>query len=317
MNPKPFECAHDRPFDVVGLGCCAVDCLGVVDAYPGPDEKVRVKEFTRQGGGLSGTAIVALARLGARTRFLAKVGDDELGQFVRGSFEREGVDVSGLLMVPNMTALFAYIVVTPGAGHRNIFWTDDNVPTLEAEDITREQVTSARCLYVDGFHMAAARRAVEWAKEDDMLIGIDAELSNRDMTHLVEAADVVIASEEFAAHFSGREDFAESAPAMFDQLRKTSDRKVVVVTAGARGAFCVSADEAFLQPAFKLDVKDTTGCGDVFHGAFIFGVLKHWPLTRTAEFASAVAALKARHLGGRAGIPSLSEALRFIERNKP
>ena len=302
-----------KAFDVVGLGCCAVDCLGVVDEYPGPDQKLRVREFTRQGGGLTGTALVALARLGARTRFLGKVGDDELGRFVRRGFEEEGVDVSGLLMQPNATALMAYIVVSAESGRRNIFWSDDNCPVLSPEDITADQVTSARCLYVDGFHMDAARRAVEWAKADGMLIGLDAELSNREMTALVEAADIVIASEEFAAYFTGKENFTESARTMFDGLAHTSDRKVMVVTAGVRGSFCVSENGGFHQPAFEVEVKDTTGCGDVFHGAFLYGVLQDWPLPRVARFASAVAALKARHLGGRAGIPTREAAIRFME----
>jgi len=303
-----------KPLDVVGIGCAAADWLAVVDQFPGPDRKMRVKEFTRQGGGLVGTALVALSRLGARTRYLGRLGDDDLGRFVRDALEKDGVDVSGVVMDPGKSAIFAYIIVTPAAGHRNIFWTDENVPTLRPEDISREQVTCARALYVDGFQREAALQAIGWAREDGMWIGVDAELSDRDMTPFVDAADVIIASQQFAETRTGRADFRDSARAMFDRQQRISADKIVVVTGGVRGSFCVTKQDAFHQPAFQVEVKDTTGCGDVYHGAFMFGLLQGWTTRRVAEFASAVAAMKARHLGGRAGIPTLPQVNEFLEK---
>jgi sulfofructose kinase len=74
----------------------------------------------------------------------------------------------------------------------------------------------------------------------------------------------------------------------------------------------LAGGEFFHQPAFRVRVVDTTGCGDVFHGAFLYGVLRGWDLRRVARFASAVAALKCRKLGGRAGIPRLGEVEEFL-----
>ncbi len=90
------------------------------------------------------------------------------------------------------------------------------------------------------------------------------------------------------------------------------------MTAGRAGAYAVAGDDAWHQPAFPVAVRDTTGAGDVFHGAYLFGVLQGWELRRTVAFAAAAAALKCRALGGRAGIPTLAETARFlVERGHP
>jgi ribokinase len=88
--------------------------------------------------------------------------------------------------------------------------------------------------------------------------------------------------------------------------------KTVVVTIGENGCLCGSKDKVFHSPGFKVKVVDTTGAGDVFHGAFIYGLLKRWSMRKTARFANACAALKCRKLGGRAGIPILNEVNGFI-----
>jgi len=81
----------------------------------------------------------------------------------------------------------------------------------------------------------------------------------------------------------------------------------VAITSGEHGSFCRTADETHRQPAFPIDAVDTTGCGDVYHGAFIYGLMQDWPLSRIAEFASAAAALNCRGLGGQSAIPDLQE----------
>ena len=90
--------------------------------------------------------------------------------------------------------------------------------------------------------------------------------------------------------------------------------EIVGITLGDDGCILSWENEIHREPAFVMDVVDTTGAGDVFHGAFIYGLLQDWPLTRIARFANAVAAMKCRELGGRAGIPALDEVMAFLER---
>jgi len=89
--------------------------------------------------------------------------------------------------------------------------------------------------------------------------------------------------------------------------------KTVIVTLGEKGSICLTPERYFYQPAFKVKAVDTTGCGDVFHGAFIFGLLQNWDLNETIRFASATAALKCREIGGRTAIPVLKEVEELLE----
>lgn len=125
---------------------------------------------------------------------------------------------------------------------------------------------------------------------------------------LVQACNVVIAAEHFARNVSPDGTFATGAAHM---LALGPD--IVVVTRGEHGSYTLTANFEFTTEAFPVSVVDTTGAGDVFHGAYLYGLLQEWDLERIAEFAGATAALKCTRLGGRAAIPRLPEVIRFLE----
>jgi ribokinase len=262
------------------------------------------------------TALVALSRLGARTHFVGKVGDDDFGHFVASEFEKDGVACHDMIFVKGMSARFAFCVSDRSTGARTIFVTPHTkVPYLKASEIRRQQIAEAKFLHIDGYEMEAQLLAAQIAREEGVTVVIDAEKLDPKMRRLVQLSDVVIASEEYAQWHTGRRGYVAQARALFGEQRKVSEQKIIVVTAGTRGSYTVSKEGEFHTPAFKAKVLDTTGCGDVFHGAFIYGLLREWGLPRTAEFASAVAALKCRALGGRAGIPTLDETGKFLRSN--
>ena len=124
-------------------------------------------------------------------------------------------------------------------------------------------------------------------------------------------ADVVIGSESFAKKFGSGDDYFKVMENVCSLGPKT-----VVFTLGEKGCLCRSKEETFVQPAFEVDVVDTTGSGDVFHGAFIYGILHNWDLRKTTEFSNAVAAMKCRKVGGRAGIPTRKEVDEFLKNAK-
>ncbi len=120
--------------------------------------------------------------------------------------------------------------------------------------------------------------------------------------------DHLIVSKRFACGFT-----KDTDPHMACRKLMKTGCETAVVTIGEKGCICDANDRIFLSPGFGVKVVDTTGAGDVFHGAFIYGLLESWPLRKTAKFANACAAMKCRRLGGRAGIPTLNEARNFIE----
>ncbi len=124
----------------------------------------------------------------------------------------------------------------------------------------------------------------------------------------------LITSHAFATDFTGIADPAVSAKSLLDAgAGLVVPRRIAGVTCGDRGSWFATSDgDEFHQPAFTPPnppgVVDTTGAGDVFHGAFSFGLAQGWDPRRCARFASAVAALKCTRLGGRAGIPTCAQA---------
>jgi sugar/nucleoside kinase (ribokinase family) len=304
-------------FDVVGLGCCAVDTLCIYEGPIEEDQKVQVTGITRQGGGLVATGLVTVARLGGTARYIGKVGDDDHGQFVIREFKREGVDTDCVRVVPRMSVTRAIGLINPSKGFRTLFYCADDAPRLQPRDLNRDEVLAGKVLFLDGFQVKAAIQAARWAREAGRPVLMDAEMTAPGNDELADAATHVIASLGFARSRVGDCAPAEAARRLFKRLSAHDPDKVVAVTAGSKGSHFLTRGEEFHRPAFQVPVVDTTGCGDVFHGAFAYGLAKGMELRRTAEFASAVAALKCRKLGGRAGIPSLVETEKFIAAHRP
>jgi len=298
-----------KRFDVVGVGYSAVDYFGIVDKYPPPaDIKMPMNQFTRQGGGPVATALVALSRLGASVAFAGKMGDDEFGRFMMEELKKENVDIDQVVIEPGPLSQFAFIIVDQSTGSRTILWSQSDVSPLQPSEMDRDFITSARILHLDGLQMEAGIQAAHWAKEAGMTVVLDGDTIRPGIEELISLTDVLIASCNFAIQFTGK----DSAEAAIHEMNALGP-KIVGVTLGEKGCLIYDQEKIIQLPAFHVDVVDTTGAGDVFHGAFIYGLLEEWPLDKMAEFANAVAAMKCRKLGGRAGIPSLDEVMSFIK----
>lgn len=297
-----------RKFDVIGVGYSAVDYFGIVEDYPPPaDVKMPMAQFTKQGGGPVATALVALARLGARTAFVGKMGDDEFGNFMKTELKKENVDISQVVTEPGASSQFAFIIVDNATGKRTILWSQSDVSPLRESEIHRDFITSAKILHLDGLQMEAALVSARWCKESGVTVVLDGDTIRPGIQELLTLTDVLITSHAFAVQFTGENDINKAI-----QKMRLLGPKIVGVTLGTEGSVISWEDNIIRKPAFKVKAVDTTGAGDVFHGAFIYGLLKDWTIEKTAEFASAVAAMKCQKLGGRSGIPSLDEVLTFL-----
>jgi sulfofructose kinase len=295
------------PFDVVGLGAAVVDLLVLAPHFPERDAKLAVSEMSQQGGGLVGTALVAMARLGARARYVGRLGEDEHSEAILAGFVAEGIDTSAVVRVPGEQGRFSVVIVEEGTGLRTILHTGHARAAIDPESLDRATVLSARSLLIDSTDPPAAARCVEWMRAAGRPTLIDADQFSPEAHAVARCCDFVVASHRYAAAATGEADAAAAARALEGDVEC-----VVVVTAGREGAFVAAGGERWHQPAFSVPVKDTTGAGDVFHGAFLFGVLQGWDLRRTVAFAAAAAALKCRSLGGRRGIASLPDTARFL-----
>jgi sulfofructose kinase len=299
-------------FDCVGIGCSALDYLGIVPRWPEVDEKIAMDDLTIQGGGLIATAMVTLARLGARVSMMWKQGDDSFGQEILRQLEAEGVDHSRVVIEPGARSHFAFCVVDERSGKRTIFFARGTESPFLPEELDRELVQSARCLLIDTHYPLASAAAARWAHDAGVPVVIDCEkAADVGRQEILRYCSHIIPSRAFAQAFAGTSDFGEAARRIFEAFKP----QAVVVTLGEEGCMGYDGDALIHQPVFPVEVVDTTGAGDVFHGAYAYGLLQGWPLAEIMRFASAVAALKCRRLGGRAGIPTLAETMAFLQRH--
>ncbi len=300
-------------FDVVGLGCCCLDFLGVIPRLPELDEEIQLLQTSQQGGGEVATALVALAKLGSSVTFIGKVGDDPIGNFITEDFNRNGVDSKHLAVEPGTTSLTAVVLVDKQSGKRTILAGTKTTSDVDPDQVPVELIQQAKFLHLDGSSRAAALQAAAVARKTGTPVVLDADVLAYDahIHQLIEQTDIVIASQAFTEQFTKTQDVNRAMDTLLGYGPST-----VVITLGDQGSLTESTGNRFHTTAFDVDVVDTTGAGDVFHGAFIHGMLQSWELAKVLEFASAVAAIKCTQLGGRQGIPSFQQTLDFLSQQK-
>ena len=299
--------------DIVGLGLSTLDVLIQLKDMPTWDNPGRIGDFGLDGGGPVGTACVAAARLGARVGYVGIAGNDINAELKLQSFRDAGVDLSHLLVRQRPESHIVVVWVNEENGERAFsglrrFASD---PVL-AEELDRDYITSGQYLHLDGFDEAAAETAIGWMHAAGKKVCLDAAKTeggavNPRLAALAPLVDILICGSGFGCALTGHGDIWKAGEAM-----RAMGPSIVVQTEGEDGSYTTAASESFHTPAFKVDVVDTTGAGDVFHGAYLAGLLHNWDLRTTALFATATSALECTRLGGRCGIPSFDDVISFL-----
>jgi sulfofructose kinase len=301
---------NGKPFDVVGMGLNSVDFLCVVPKFPAPNSKMEMLRFTKQGGGQVATAMVALSRWGIKTKYIGKVGEDELGTFSLNSIRQGEVDVSSVMIEPDATNQFAMIIVEGPSGERTILWNRDDRLIYRIGELRKEDVCSGKILHLDGHDIHTALQCARWAKEERIPIVIDLDKVEPLTSELIKEIDFIITSSRFPMLYTG---ISDQKKALLELQKHTPG--FLCATLGHEGCVALVNGELLHIRGFKVNAVDTTGAGDVFHGGFIYGLLQNWKVVEILRFANAVAALKCRDLGGREGIPTLEETVKFLNRS--
>jgi ribokinase len=313
-------------FDCIGFGTNAVDYLSILDPYPNLDEKVEVIQSSMQGGGPVPTAMVTLAKLGAKVAYVGKIGDDAEGKFVKDQLEKEGVTTDYLIIDEESKTAQAFIWVDKKTGKRTVALDKTKLNGTKISELKFLNSISTRFLHIDAREREVNIFLAKWAKKLGAKVSLDVGSFRSGVESVFSLTDHLIVSKKFACGITKLCDpFSACKELMKIHRIHGKGFETVVVTIGEDGCICGSPrgfypsgneDRIFRSPGFSVRVVDTTGAGDVFHGAFIYGLLKKWDLKKTAQFANACAAMKCRKLGGRAGIPNLAEVIAFIKNFK-
>lgn len=298
----------DRPFDVVGFGLNAVDHLIVVPHYPAFNSKIRLRDHSQQTGGQVASALTAVARLGARARYIGKVGDDSAGALMMAHLEREGIELSYVERVPGASNQIAFIIIDERNGERTIIWDRDERLAFSAEELHAEAIGTGKILHIDGHDVEADIRAAQLAHQAGMPVVIDVDNFYPGCDRLLPHIDFLVTSAEFPRRVTGIEDRRQALM----KLKEVSGSYFVAMTIGHEGVLAYHEGEFIHEAGFEIECRDTTGAGDAFHGGFIYALLQGMNIRETLRFANAVAALKCQQLGAQTGLPTRAQVDAFL-----
>ncbi|HYZ85502.1 MAG TPA: PfkB family carbohydrate kinase [Bryobacteraceae bacterium] len=301
-----------KRFDVLGIGLNATDTLILLPKFPPYAGKVPFAEERISPGGQVASAIVACAALGLRTKYIGTVGDDERGKIQLASLRDSGIDLSDVYVRPDCPNQTAYILIDQTTGERTVLWARPDCLRLHADEIRPEFVADTRLLHIDGHDTAAVARAAELARSMGVPVTVDVDTVYHGFERVLPNVDYLVASSEFPVQWTNERDPFRA----LELIQEEYGMRVAAMTLGAHGALARCDGRFYYSPAFIVNCVDTTGAGDVFHGAFCYAVLQRMPLQEALDFSNAMAALNCTAIGARGGIANLEQARAMLSRTE-
>jgi ribokinase len=297
--------------DIIGIENPIMDYNILIEKMPEAGGFAQLKDYSWQGGGNVGSAIVAAARLGAKCGMVGIIGDDAFGHFCVDDFKRHNIDVSHLYTDKGNKTSFCICLAEEKTMERSFIAKPGTRRETTDAELDKKYIAGAKYIHL-GPMGAPQVQAAKWAKKFGVTVVDDAGYFNPETDANTGLIDIFIGSKMYYAGLFKDDNYEKNCRTVQKRGPKT-----VVFTLGSKGCVGLEGDKFFTLPAFKdIPVVDTTGAGDVFHGAFIFGLLQGWSAEKTAKFSSAVSAIKCTRLGGRASIPDYKTVDSFIKTGK-
>ena len=295
---------------VICLGLSALDQVWRVNEFfSGGGQKIRSMEYATMGGGMAATAAVTVARLGGVAAFWGRGGDDAAGRELSKALSEQGVDVDQFRLFADGQSSVSGILVDTG-GERQIVNFRGRFPE-QADWLPLDQVSAASAVLADPRWLKGAVALFNAARANGVATILDADVADAEVFEmLLPLTDHAIFSEPALRGFAGSSDDTALAG-----IAKFGCR-VSAVTRGSNGVSWLANKITKHQLAYAVEAIDTTGAGDVFHGAYALAIGARLEADDAMSFAAAAAALKCTRPGGRAGIPTLEDCLAF-QRKEP
>lgn len=295
---------------IVCVGKSTLDQIWPVGDMPHGGGKFRANGYLVLGGGMAATAAVAVAQLGAQASFCGRAGNDGAGHVMQQELADYGVDVSQFRLFNGARSSVSAIIVDKHGERMIVNYPGADLPD-EADWLRPDTLDGVHAVLGDVRWMEGAARLYADARQRKLPTVLDGEAAAANIfATLLPLVDHAIFSLQGLRSFSGGRivDHAESLQAV--RLRGC---QVAAVTLGGQGVLWLDDDGLHHLPSFDVCVTDTTGAGDVFHGAYALALAEGMKVEEAMRFSSAVAALKCTHHGGRAGIPTREEVNQFLQ----
>jgi sulfofructose kinase len=237
-------------------------------------------------------------------KYIGTVGDDERGRIQMESLRDTGINLEHVQVRAGCANQTAYILIDQSTGERTVLWKRPDCLRLDLSEITVEQITSARLLHIDGHDTPAVGKAAQIARSHGIPVTVDVDTIYHGFDEVLPYVDYLVASSEFPVQWTNERDPFKA----LERLQEEYGMRVAAMTLGAHGALARADGKFVYSPAFIVNCVDTTGAGDVFHGAFCYAVLQKLPMRQALDLSNAMAALNCTAIGARGGVKTLGEA---------
>lgn len=296
---------------VFGLGQCSLDYIGLIKEFPPADSKCEFTSLVVQGGGPAATALTALSRWGVPCSLCGVTGDDLFGRMIRESLAGEKIDAENIVVRKGCSSQYAFIAAEPDRSRRTIFWQRPGGAPVAPAEINIDKLLGSALLHTDGLYIEASLHAAAIARGKGIPVSVDAGTLREGTLDLARRSDYFIASENFARQLTGCDD-PEGACRAVSKLGP----RLAAITLGSRGYVAFDGRKMIKRPAYKIKAIDTTGCGDVFHAGFIYGVLNGLDMAESLDLGAWAASRVALKIGGRSGIPTLAGVKNHMDKKQ-
>ena len=302
---------ESKQFDIIGFENPYEDMIVEIDRLPKNNSKAYMRSMSFQGGGNVCTALAAASSLGAKCAIMGVIGDDLFARANRRDFEYHGIDMSHLRTEPGRRSNFSICISEREVDGKEFIIYPSRYEEIRPEELDVSFLSAAKMLHVGGFVTPAMAEAADIVHAAGGKVSVDAAYYRPDIYENFHRLDIVIASETYWRAMCA----ATGEMTVEEAVRYIASKgpETAVITLGEKGCQGVCRGKVFSLPAFRVDVVDSTGAGDVFHGAYDWAYLQGWDAETCARFSSAVSAIKCTRMGGRAGIPDRATVERFQE----
>jgi sugar/nucleoside kinase (ribokinase family) len=312
-----------KKLDVACAGMICADVISrPVDAWPERGKLATANNITMSTGGCASNASIDLARLGARSALLGRVGDDGFGSFITDMLKSEKVDTRGVKVADTPSSVSMLTVGTDG--ERSVLHYVGANGVFSYDDINHVVISEAKILFIAGTLLlpaldgAGTEALLREAKETGALCCMDTAWDDsggwlKKIEHCLEFLDWFMPSYDEAVEMSGEKDLDRIASVFM-----AKGTHGVVIKLGGDGCYVrPQGERSFILPAFQgVPVVDTAGAGDAFCAGFLYGVAQDWSIRECAKFGNAVGACCIMKVGTTAGVRPLEETFRFIKENE-
>ena len=300
--------------EIICIGNTSYDITAYIDGYPEENNKYMTHDFNECTGGPAANASYLIAKWGEKSVIVSLIGTDVYSRISKETLSSRGVDTSNLIMDPEIKSAISLITVNRENGSRTLINRNKLDQITDPSAVNLDKYKPAVLLF-DGYELDTSLRAMEMFP--DALSVLDAGSLRKETEILAGKADYLVCSEKFAGSYTGIDNLhtEKNYKKAFEILEKLCPN-TVVITIGEKGMIYKKNNDAARMPSFKINPLDTTGAGDIFHGAFAYGLLKKMDIESNLKFSSAAAALSACRRGGMTSIPELDEVKEFIESQK-